>query len=174
MVHPLSRGTVVAAFTLPISAFLALALTGCSTSPAGPSNAGTSSMPTHPSTTAPTSTQGSAIALDTGGRTVAGHLDNNATARSLLDHLPLTLSFRDYGGQEKIAELPAALSLDGAPQRAGADPLAIGYYSPDQRIVLYYDHVDSFAGIVPIGTFDDLDAVKNQAGNFTVTIRVIN
>src|SRR3954454_9446033 len=51
------------------------------------------------------------------------------------------LSFRDYAGQEKVAELPAPLNLDGAPKGSDAAPLTIGYYVPDQRLVLYYQPV---------------------------------
>ena len=42
---------------------------------------------------------------------MTGTLSGNAAARSLIEQLPLTLSFRDYGGQEKIVKLRAPLPV---------------------------------------------------------------
>jgi hypothetical protein len=105
---------------------------------------------------------------------MAGELDSSATSASLLAQLPLTLSFRDHGGQSEISELPDPLDLDGAPKGSGAAPLAIGYYvaeHPEQSLVLYYQHVGYFHGITPIGTCENSDAIESQTDEFTVTIR---
>ncbi|MCY1674935.1 cyclophilin-like fold protein [Pseudarthrobacter sp. SL88] len=110
------------------------------------------------------------ITIDIGGGVVTGRLSGNATARSLAGMLPVTLSFRDYGGQEKIAVLPEPLPLDGVPAGDSADPLAIGYYAPDQAIVLYYEHVGNARGIVGIGSFDDLRPIRDQTEEFTATL----
>ena len=67
---------------------------------------------------------------------MTGTLFDNTAARSLIDQLPLELTFTDCGGQEKIADLPEALSLDGVPAGDSAEPLTIGYYAPDQALVL--------------------------------------
>jgi hypothetical protein len=111
------------------------------------------------------------IVLEIDGVKVSGRLDASATSESLLALLPLTLSFRDMGGQEKLADLGVALSLDGAPSRSDAQPLTIGYYSPTQNLVLYYEHVGTFSGIVPLGEFDDLGPVKDLADGTRVTLR---
>ena len=108
------------------------------------------------------------IRIDTG--TVTGTVSGNVTARSLIDQLPLTLSFSDYGGQEKLAELPEPLSLDGVPAGDDADPLTLGNYAPGQVLVLYYEHVGYFRGIVRLGTFDDLAAIRDRCGRFTATV----
>ncbi|MDN4644775.1 cyclophilin-like fold protein [Arthrobacter sp. PsM3] len=109
--------------------------------------------------------------MELDGREIAGELDNSPTSASLLAQLPLMLSFRDHGGQEKISELPAPLDLDGAPKGSDAAPPTIGYYAPERSLVLYYHQVGRFAGIVPIGTYQNSDAVRNQIDGFTVTIR---
>ncbi|MBG6059687.1 hypothetical protein RCH16_003088 [Cryobacterium sp. MP_M5] len=164
--------TVVALSTVAI----ALALAGCGGSHAGrPATSSRppitpSSEPPVTSAPAPKST-GTPIVMDIGGQEIAGELDTSATSLSLLAQLPLTLSFRDFGGQEKVAELPAPLDLTGAPAGSDASPTTIGYYAPDQRLVLYYDHVGYFAGIVPIGTYEDTRAIETQSINFTVTLR---
>ncbi|MGY4857296.1 cyclophilin-like fold protein [Cryobacterium sp. AP23] len=111
------------------------------------------------------------IVFELDGEEIGGVLNDTATSTSLLAQLPLSLTFRDYGGQEKIAELPEYLSLEGASEGSAAAPMTIGYYAPQQSLVLYYDHVGYFAGIVPIGTYERTGAIESQAGNFTVTLR---
>lgn len=39
-------------------------------------------------------------------------------------------------------------------------------------LVLYYEHVGHFNGIVPIGMFEDLAAVRDQEDGFTATLDV--
>jgi hypothetical protein len=175
--------------TLALAAIfvLALPLAGCSTPSDGP--ASTTEPPSSPLETSTAaggasqpspvpSSEGTAentpVTIDMDGETVTGTLSGNATARSLIGQLPLTLSFKDYGGQEKIAELPEALSLDGVPAGDSAEPLTIGYYAPDQVLVLYYVHVGYSRGIVRIGSFDDLEAIRDQTGSFTARLAPAN
>jgi len=174
--------------TLALAAIfvLALPLAGCSTSTDGPAPTPPSSPlesssavagPPSQNSLAPSSpgvAHSTRITIDIGGRTATGTLSSNATARSLIGQLPLTLSFRDYGGQEKIAGLPEALSLDGVPAGDSADPLTIGYYAPDQALVLYYENVGYSRGIVRIGSFDDLAAIRDQTGSFTARLTPAN
>jgi hypothetical protein len=175
--------------TLALAAIfvLALPLAGCSTPSNGP--ASTTELPSSPTETSTAaggasqpspvpSSEGAAdntpVTIDIDGETVTGTLSSNATARSLIGQLPLTLSFRDYGGQEKIADLPEALSLDGVPAGDSAEPLTIGYYAPDQVLVLYYEHVGYSRGIVRIGSFDDLEAVRDRTSGFTARLAPAN
>jgi hypothetical protein len=116
--------------------------------------------------------EGTPVAIRIDGGTVTGTLSGNATACTLIRQLPLTLSFSDYGGQEKLAKLPEPLSLEGVPAGDDANPLTIGYYAPGQVLVLYYEHVGNFRGIVRIGTFDDLAAIRDRSGRFTATLSV--
>lgn len=110
------------------------------------------------------------ITIRIDGDTVTGTLSANAAARSLIEQLPLTLSFSDHGGQEKTAELPEPLSLDGVPAGDDADPLTIGYYAPAQALVLYYERVGYFPGIVRIGSFDDLASIRARRAGFTASL----
>ena len=167
---------------------LALPLAGCSTSSNGPASTTEPPSSTTETSTAPEgassqpapvpSSAGAAdstpITINIDGGTVTGTLSSNATARSLIGQLPLTLSFRDYGGQEKIAELPEPLSLDGVPAGDSADPLTIGYYAPDQALVLYYERVGYSRGIVRIGSFDDLEAIRDRASGFNARLAPAN
>ena len=108
-----------------------------------------------------------------GDTVLTGRLWDNATARDLIAQLPLTLTFRDFNGVEKIAQLPRKLSMDGVP--AGDDPFPrdIGYYNPSGDLVFYYDDVSYFNGIVRLGQFDgSMDAIVSQTGNFTARIEL--
>ena len=108
-----------------------------------------------------------------GDTVLTGRLWDNATARDLIAQLPLTLSFRDFNGVEKIALLPRKLSMNGVP--AGDDPFPrdIGYYAPSGDLVFYYDDVGYFTGIVRIGQFDgSVDAIVSQTGDFTARIEL--
>lgn len=116
----------------------------------------------------PVSTE-TTITISIDGAPVKAVLQNSAATASLVAQLPLELSFEDYGGQEKIAGIPAPLNLDGLPSRGSAEPGTFGYYAPDQAIVLYYDSVGYYEGIIPLGTFDDVAAVRD-APAFTGTV----
>ncbi|MCB5294844.1 cyclophilin-like fold protein [Arthrobacter sp. SO3] len=159
---------------VPAIVVIAVALAGCTYSPAGEGDPRSPSPGTPAADPTATRTRTSAttpIVIELDGREITGELDGSAASASLLAQLPLTLSFRDYGGQEKISKLPAPLGLEGAPEGSDAAPLTIGYYAPEQSLVLYYHHVGHFAGIVPLGTYENSDAVSNQPDGFTVTIR---
>ncbi len=172
------RGGYDKRFRLTVAALalsFAAAITGCSTSGGAPS--ADRSLPPTPATTediatmtSPPASDSTPITIDITGQSVRGVLHNNTTARALIDQLPLTLTFRDHGGQEKIADLPAPLTLEGMPAGSDAEPLTIGYYAPEQALVLYYEYVGHFNGIVRIGTFEDLAAVRDQGGGFTATL----
>jgi hypothetical protein len=115
---------------------------------------------------------GTPIRITFGDTELTARLHDNATARDLAAHLPLTLTFRDHNNVEKTAPLPRELSLDGAPE--GHDPAAgdIGYWAPGGDLVFYYDSdAPFFNGIVRIGEFDgEMGAIERQSEDFTVTI----
>ena len=71
-----------------------------------------------------------------------------------------------------MADSSSANTRSNAPEETAT--ATIGYYVPDQRLILYYDYVGYFAGIVPIGSYEDAGALGNRAGDFTVTIRSAN
>lgn len=134
--------------------------------------------PTDVATAVPTSqpaTGETQIRVIIGDTVLTGRLWDNATARDLIAQLPLTLTFSDFNGLEKIAPLPRKLSTDGVP--AGDDPLPrdIGYYAPWGNLVFYYGDVGYFSGIVRIGQFDgNMDAISSQTGDFTARIELAN
>ena len=114
---------------------------------------------------------GTPIRITIGTLVLTGRLHDNPTARDLLTQLPLTLSFRDLNGVEKIARLPRALTMKGVP--VGDDPEIrdIGYYAPTRNLVLYYGDVGYWNGIVRIGRYDgSIEPVQGLDDGAVVTI----
>jgi hypothetical protein len=100
-------------------------------------------------------------------------LRDNATARSLIAQLPLRLSFRNFQGQEKAADVPRPLSMRGMPKSADPRPGEIGYYAPTQALVFYYTDVGRFDGIARIGRFDgSAAAIRNRKSDFVARIEL--
>lgn len=99
------------------------------------------------------------------------YLYDNPAAHSLLDQLPLTLEFADYGGQEVLAEPPQQITTEGMLNGESAPPGTIGYYAPSGVLVLYYTDVGRFNGIVRLGHIDDdISILSNWDGPRTITI----
>ncbi|BBE22585.1 hypothetical protein MN0502_14680 [Arthrobacter sp. MN05-02] len=121
--------------------------------------------------TSDTSSGSTVLLLEVDGSTISAHVDSSAVAASLMEQLPLTLPVHDFGGQEKVTDLPEPLDLEGAPAGSGAEPGMIGYYAPDQRLILYYEPVGYYNGIIPLGTFDDVPVIENLPDGATLTIR---
>lgn len=161
-----------------VLAAMAATVTACSPTDATPTTRQTQASPviSESDNTMATSpaTHATPITIDIAGETVTGTLSDNAAARSLIAQLPLTLTFTDYGGHEKIADLPAPLLLEGMPAGDDADPLTIGHYAPDQALVLYYEHVGYFDGITRIGTFEGIATIRDHGSDFTARLNLAN
>ena len=112
------------------------------------------------------------ISITIGDHTVKAELADNPTAVDLASQLPLTLTFRDFNQVEKVAVLPRTLTIDGVPPGAKPHIDDIGYYAPNQHLVLYYGEVGYWNGIVRIGRLnpDDNALIRHQPDGFQVTI----
>ncbi|MFT3942461.1 MAG: cyclophilin-like fold protein [Ancrocorticia sp.] len=113
------------------------------------------------------------IRITIGSEVINARLWDNPAAQSLIDQLPLTLDFSDYGGQEVLAEPPTPLTMEGMPAGESAPAGTIGYYAPTQSVVLYYSDVPRFSGIVRIGQMDDdVATLRGWSGPRSVAIEV--
>ncbi|HEY5978304.1 MAG TPA: cyclophilin-like fold protein [Microlunatus sp.] len=112
------------------------------------------------------------IRLTVADRTFTAELDDNPTAQDLAAQLPLTLTFSDFNGVEKLAALPRPLTMTGVPAGADPDVHDIGYYAPSQNLVFYYGDVGYWNGIVRLGRLGatDTDLIEAQPDGFTVTL----
>ena len=113
------------------------------------------------------------IRIAIGEQSLEARLWDNPAAQSLIDQLPLTLDFSDYGGQEVLAELARPLSMEGMPSAESAPEGTIGYYAPSEAIVLYYTDVGRYNGIVRIGEMDgDVSVFRGWDFARSVTIEL--
>ncbi|NGP07736.1 hypothetical protein G6038_20065 [Rhodococcus sp. 14C212] len=111
------------------------------------------------------------IALTVAGQSLTGTLSDTPAAHDLSAQLPLTLTMTDFGSVEKVAELPASLSITGAPPGADPAPGDIGYYAPWNDLVLYYGDQGYHDGIVRLGTLDGgVDVIGQHTGDLLVRI----
>jgi hypothetical protein len=126
------------------------------------------------STETPERTEGpTAIRVLVGDTVLDATLEDNATARSLLDQLPLTVPVADFGRQEKIATPPRPLSMEGMPAGDDPEPGDIGYYAPDGVLVFYYADVGYFDGIARLGRFETpLDDLVDVPDGTPVTVEI--
>lgn len=102
---------------------------------------------------------------------VVVNLQDHATSQDLLASLPLTLTFEDYAGTEKISYLSNKLSTDGAP--SGFDPSIgdLAYYAPWGNLALFYKDFGYSSSLIKLGAIDaGIDKLANMQGDFTVTI----
>ena len=104
-------------------------------------------------------------------------LNDSKATQSLLEQLPLTLTFRDYasGFDEKISDLDQALDYGDDQYENDPDALDIAYWSPDERLVFYYGDVGAYSGIHVLGHFDSenaQEAITQLDEASTVTIRL--
>jgi hypothetical protein len=117
------------------------------------------------------SSDGTPIRVTIGGTVLTGRLWDNATARDLIDKLPVTVEFSDHQNMEKTGPLPEELSTQGMPAGEDPSPGDIGYYAPGGDLVFYYGDVAYYDGILRIGQFDgDMDAIADQEDGFTARV----
>ncbi|MGO4275583.1 cyclophilin-like fold protein, partial [Paenibacillus sp. TAF58] len=73
---------------------------------------------------------------------------DNPTSRDFLTRLPLTLTFKEFSGFEKMSILDNGLSTEDAP--SGSDPEVgdLGYFAPWKDVNMYYKDWKYSSGLV--------------------------
>lgn len=84
------------------------------------------------------------------GKSFVLALENNATARDFYALLPLTLSFSDYVGKEKIARLDKSLS---ARESGEYNPQSgdFFYFAPWGNVGIFYAKQPPYKGLIKLG-----------------------
>ncbi|GIM28392.1 hypothetical protein CPJCM30710_10580 [Clostridium polyendosporum] len=124
-----------------------------------------------PSTGKGDSVQDAKIKLKFGNEEVIAKMYDNPTSRDLFAQLPLTITFEDYAGLEKIGYPPKALTREGAP--SGADPKLgdLALYSPWGNLVIYYGDNKYADGVVILGHIESgSEKFAKMDQKFTLTI----
>lgn len=81
-------------------------------------------------------------------------LNETAAARDFASMLPLRLSLRDFHSTEKIADLPARLSTNGAAAGTAASAGLLAYYSPWGNLAIFYRDFGYSEGLIALGHID--------------------
>jgi hypothetical protein len=174
-----------------LAAFLFIPLAGCaasqddtSTPPQSPSSAqspnsapSTSSAQagTAQNTTGGTEVGASRLRFATRDAEIVVRIVDNPTSRDFVSKLPLTLTFTEFAGQEKISYLPERLATEGSPGAAPRNGHLI-YFESWGNLGFYYNAEPDAAvddRVVTIGTFElDMDQL-NRLEQEQVTVEVI-
>ncbi|KMK95308.1 hypothetical protein VL03_10605 [Rossellomorea marisflavi] len=103
------------------------------------------------------------IMAEIGGEDVEITMYDNPTSRDFIDQLPLELSFKDFGGFEKLSYPPKKLTTKGAPE--GDTPSAgdFAYYAPWGDVTMYYKDESYAKGVVLMGRMED-GGIEKVAG----------
>jgi hypothetical protein len=113
------------------------------------------------------------VRFSSGDVEVIVRIADNPTSRDLVARLPLTLTFEDFAGKEKISYLAERLTTDGSP---GSAPSAgdLIYYKPWGNIGFFYiaasGHDDN---VIPIGTVESGVEQVDRLERGTVNAEVI-
>ncbi|MGP4046260.1 cyclophilin-like fold protein [Streptomyces sp. 2A115] len=146
-----------------------------STTPESSSSSSDSASATVSSSPSPdqSSSDGTPIRITMGETVLTGRLFDNASARDLIEKLPVTVEFSDHLNMEKTGPLPEELSTEGMPEGEDPSPRDIGYYAPGGDLVFYYGDVGYHDGILRIGQFDgDMDAIADQEDGSTARVEL--
>ena len=98
---------------------------------------------------------------------------DNPTVRDFLSLLPLTITFEEFSGREKIGYPPRRLTTEGSPGHDSEDGDLI-YFAPWGNLGFYYNAqgIDHDERVIQLGRFD---ATREQlagleSGDVTITI----
>lgn len=117
---------------------------------------------------------GKTIKLIINDKTYSAQLYNSPAADSLYGMLPLTLTFEDFNGIEKIAYLNDSLNIEGEPD--GFQPVKgdLCLYAPWGNLSVFYQDFRYSEQLISLGHIED-GALNEMAGmdeDFVVTIEI--
>ncbi|WP_410511193.1 cyclophilin-like fold protein [Paenibacillus sp. BR2-3] len=101
------------------------------------------------------------------------NLYDNPMSRDFLTMLPITLSFEDFNGEEKISYLPRKLNTDSTPSNSGPSVGEFAYYAPWGNLAIFYNGpvTTSSNGVIVLGEFESgIEELASMSDDFTMTI----
>ncbi|WP_327753206.1 cyclophilin-like fold protein [Sphingobium sp. SJ10-10] len=99
------------------------------------------------------------------------HIDDGPAARDFLAQLPLTLTLKDYGGSERIADLPRPLTRKGAPDAVTPRAGNVAFYASWGNLAIFYRDGHQSPGLSLLGRPDGDPMEFAGADPLSVTIR---
>jgi hypothetical protein len=114
------------------------------------------------------------IRLSAGNTVLTATMLDNETSRDFMSLLPLTETFKDYAGTEKITYLPRRLSTKGAPTGANPSVGDIAYYAPWGNIAIFYRDFGFSEGLIKLGHIaSGKEEFAGKDVDFAVTIEPV-
>lgn len=110
------------------------------------------------------------IVFITEAQTLHATLDDTPYAREFAAMLPLEMTFSDYHGVEKVADLPNKLDTSAAPASYEPKIGDITTYVPWGNLALFYQPFANSRGLVRLGEFDE--GSKSNMGYLNGRVRV--
>ena len=98
-------------------------------------------------------------------------LDDHPAVRDFLSMLPLTVTFEDYNGVEKIGYLPRKLHTEGSPSSCDPSVGTFAYYAPWGNLAVFYRDYAWSRSLVKLGhvVSGGMDALSH-AGNGDILV----
>lgn len=101
-------------------------------------------------------------------------LYDTPTANALYKRLPLTLTFEDFNGIEKIAYLDSKLPTEEEKQEFTPNAGDLCLYAPWGNLSIFYKEFRKSQGLVPLGHLNSgIDFIAEQNTDFTVRIEAV-
>lgn len=100
-------------------------------------------------------------------------IDDGPAARDFLAQLSLTLTVKDYGGNEKIADLPRPLARERAPDAVTPQAGDLAFYAPSGNLAIFYRDGHHSPGLIRLGRLQGDAAEFGGTEPLPVTIRQV-
>jgi hypothetical protein len=100
---------------------------------------------------------------------------DNPTSRDFLERLPLTLTFEEYGGFEKMSILEEDLTTENAPSGRVPSTGDFAYYAPWTNVTIFYEDWQYSEGLIKLGKIESgVEKFQDINSDFTVTIEKVD
>jgi hypothetical protein len=114
------------------------------------------------------------IKMTIGQSTYIVKLYDTPASRELVEMLPLTLDFSDFGGSEKIAYLPDNLQIPEDQEQYEAVRGDLTVYVPWGNLAFFYQDYTYSSSLYRLGHMEEIDALANIEGGFSATLETMN
>lgn len=138
------------------------------TQPGGGSSSDIEQTPTDEENAGQAEQEQMKMTIRIGSATFTATLEDNEAARELygmLQSQPLTLRLRDYGGFEKVGDLPSALPASDSRTTTREGDIVL--YQSDQIVIFYGSNTWAYTRL---GRVDDLTGYRQALGSGDVTL----
>ncbi|AXI30665.1 hypothetical protein CIB87_17165 [Priestia megaterium] len=115
------------------------------------------------------------IKLTFNDKEVLVRMYDNPASKDFLAQLPLTITFEDYMGKEKISILQKRLSIDDVQAEDLSQKGDFAYYTPWGNVAIFHKGIeDATNDLIMLGQIESgKENFENVDGDFTVTIEKV-